>query len=646
MNKQRRKLITIGTLATIGLLSGGIAWRNFVLAKQEKQQIAVTQRLLGEQRAADALSIIWSHGGMPPTGERTGRWLEFEITALEQLKEVRYLLPLYDKHKTLFDNHEFASSLIARALLQSHDKEGYQGLLKHWEKTKRHPEYWLEVEVDKKIVMGERNSAIEQLKSTEFKGERDCGRLLRLATMYANSDLKTAWGYLQQAYRLNPKHPDVRLFRGQVLERMGKPEWARVEYVAAFVASPKSPVTRNQLAQFYIRYGSYENALQTWQDGLTPPSLDYIWLKSQFWGKLFRPVDFSKAGRCPSGDLEPLVAYLQGLPEGVFWDDAGFEQLTDAPRYQKQTQEVFWLRLLHSLKVGKEEQALALLQQNTFRKFSFEPYLERALVQTLTFRKSGRLPSDVAGLNGLEYDAEKRHSFLMELEKSAGKPISPELARFLKSPNIFSALCFAVGWREAGLTLAENRETPVPSHTPDWYAYAVTQSLRANRSTEVALVYAKRQHASSALRLTVAEMQLAGVQKAEGMAELAKLAPEASEVGYRASWILALLFLEQNRLSEAERLIVAQPRLSADTTGVEILARIALAKGDKSKSQRLYERIANTSMEAKASLARSAFQQKDFNRAEQLTEELVQQYPDEMQLRENLNAIRKAKRTL
>ncbi len=644
MFQRRTLIITLSVLGGATLLAGGIRWRSFVVAKQEKAQITATQRLLQEGRSADALSIIWSHGGMPPAGEREGQWLEFEVTALEQMKDARYLLPLYDKHPALFDKHEYASAIVARALLQSHDKEGYAKLLGHWEKIKKHPEYWFEIEADNRIANGDRAGATSLLKTARFEGDKDCGRLLRLATIAANSDLKAAWQYLQEAFQKNPKHPDVRSFRGQVLERLGKPEWARVEYTAALVTNPNNPLLRDQLAQFYLRRQNYELALQTWQDGMKSPSLDAIWLKSLFWSKLYRPIDTANIGKCPSGDLEPLVTSLQHIPKENLWDDSAFESLTEARRYEKQRPEVYWLKLLNSLQRGDDAAALALLQKNSFRATSYQPYLERALVQVLTYRKSKTLPAKIEGFTPLSYSEAEQHQFILEIERSAGKSVSPQLDKFLRSDHVFSALCFAVGWCEAGLTLLGDTNRVLPADTPAWYAYAVTQSLRSNRSTEAAVAFAKQQAPSSPLRLLIAEMSLKSGQNATALEEFKQLAHENSDTGYRAAWLWATIALENSRPSEAQKALQAQPRLASAETGRELAARIALAQGKTADATRIYQQIASTSMEGKAYLAKTAFANHDWKRAENLTLELLQRYPDEMQIRANLEAIRKAQR--
>jgi len=73
-------------------------------------------------------------------------------------------------------------------------------------------------------------------------------------------------------------------------------------------------------------------------------------------------------------------------------------------------------------------------------------------------------------------------------------------------------------------------------------------------------------------------------------------------------------------------------------------ARIALAKNDLPRAERLYNSIAATSGEAKSFLARQAFAHHNFPEARKRTWELLALYPDALELRENLQEIDKAEK--
>jgi hypothetical protein len=105
---------------------------------------------------------------------------------------------------------------------------------------------------------------------------------------------------------------------------------------------------------------------------------------------------------------------------------------------------------------------------------------------------------------------------------------------------------------------------------------------------------------------------------------------------------LSLADLERKNLTEARQRVAAQPRLAQSPTGVEILAKVALAQGSKDEASRLYRQIASHSVEARTFLAHEAFAQKDWAAARRWTTELIALMPDQLQLRENLEEIRRA----
>ena len=74
----------------------------------------------------------------------------------------------------------------------------------------------------------------------------------------------------------------------------------------------------------------------------------------------------------------------------------------------------------------------------------------------------------------------------------------------------------------------------------------------------------------------------------------------------------------------------------------ELLARLALAEGKTQDAEHIYRGIVGSSVEAKTWFARQAFSQRQWKRARQLTNELLELIPDSAQLRENLLAIDKA----
>ena len=200
----------------------------------------------------------------------------------------------------------------------------------------------------------------------------------------------------------------------------------------------------------------------------------------------------------------------------------------------------------------------------------------------------------------------------------------------------------AAGWIEAALQL--HRLSVIPDGFPDWVAYGVTQALRFGRGNEKALAFASKQKPSPALDVLIGELLLAEGKTDQALKRLNALATKDSDVGFRAAWLWCLTQIERGKLEQARRMVQTQPRLRDSTTGKELLARIALLEGNNDEADQLYAALEKASPEAKVHLARRAFAQKNWAEAKRLTEELVLQFPDNMQFRANLRAIVKAKK--
>jgi|GEM_PF-2476154 len=71
----------------------------------------------------------------------------------------------------------------------------------------------------------------------------------------------------------------------------------------------------------------------------------------------------------------------------------------------------------------------------------------------------------------------------------------------------------------------------------------------------------------------------------------------------------------------------------------ELSARIALEEGNLEHATRIYETISDKSFEAKSYLARKAYKEKNYKQAQAFTEELLQKYPGNALLMENLKKI-------
>jgi tetratricopeptide (TPR) repeat protein len=114
---------------------------------------------------------------------------------------------------------------------------------------------------------------------------------------------------------------------------------------------------------------------------------------------------------------------------------------------------------------------------------------------------------------------------------------------------------------------------------------------------------------------------------------------DISDTGYRASWLASIIYIDKKQYDKAKAVIEEHPKLSQDPLGKEGLARIALLQGNTELADKLYAEIENQSAEALSYFARKAYAQKDWKKAQELTEKLVLLFPDNLILRANLNQI-------
>jgi len=141
------------------------------------------------------------------------------------------------------------------------------------------------------------------------------------------------------------------------------------------------------------------------------------------------------------------------------------------------------------------------------------------------------------------------------------------------------------------------------------------------------------------LSMVMGELLIASGSPEAGLDKLQQLTEREDDIGYRAAWLISLLYIEQERYDEAKELISNHDRLNDDVLGKETLARIALLQGDQEQARRLYSALEDESWEAKSYLARQAFLEEDWGRARELTEELLREFPNNMLLHKNLRQI-------
>lgn len=634
-------ILVLGIAISVGFFS----WRSYVIKAQEQRSFITAKHLIKQSRANEALAIIKTMKGASAP-ENTEKWLSLEIQALEQSRNIPRLLYLYGQFPIEVLKHEKASILVARALLETKKTDLFSHLRESWRLHEKSPYLWFALDVDALLIQGKQNDALALLNSRSFKGPEDCGRLIRLALFKAGDNRTEAWNLLDEAYRADPRNADVRSFRAQILEYEGKESAARMEYIAAHLCDPDNPLLRDQLADFYRRQGNYAFALQTWIDGLASPVPDFYWIKALFWTKVTHPLEINREKACaPSGEMVPVIKLLQNLKTDTFWDDKFMQEEVNLKKLAETRQEIFWLRLLQALHEGSEARAMELLKTSPFKNTSFHPELERTLQIILVYRRWGvfiepeNLPSKDSNI------LKHQHQFFNQISLLARKnsgtsqiaSIPQDLDNLLKSKEVFSAAFLAAGWLEAALHL---HSLPViPESFPDWIAYGFTQALRYNKGNKAALDYADRQKSTPALEMLVSEILLADNHPEKALPKLHSLAQTDNDIGFRAAWLMSIASLNKGAFEESRQNVLNHKSLFDSVAGKEILAKIALNEGNVGEADRLYGSLAAGSLEAKAYLARRAFDRKDWKTARMFTEDLIKYFPDMMELRNNIERI-------
>ena len=631
---------TLGTLILVGVVTifTTAAWQRHTEEKKVTRAFDAASQLIAEKRPKKALELLRNTHPFVQENRREEK-AALEIECFLQMSNIPRLLHLHDQYPQLFRVNEDAALFACRALLQTGNGQAHSDLRGHWRDKEKNTGAWFALDVDAFIMAGQHEDALQMLTTTKFTGETEALRLTRLALLTAPENLEKAWGYLEEASALAPYNSDIRLFRGQILERMGKSAAARVEYVAAHLAEPKNPRLLDQLAEFYRRQGSPQLALSVWKKGLTPEAPGFLQLKAMFWGRMVTPLKREMPlGPSPDDRLAPLLGYLKALPDTKLWDGEAFFKVPNGALLLSSRQELFWLRVVDHLSRNQETQALLLLERNPFHDLSWNPELEEALVAILRYRKWGAFPQNTTG----NLATTGSTPLFSELATRRDKP-SPEVAALLESPEVFSAIFLAGGWLEAALFL--HRMPELPPEFPEWVPYSLAQAFRYNKGAEVALSFVEKQPETPAMGLLRAELLLSRDNTETGMVLLEKLAVLTSDVGFRAAWLLAMASLEDGETTAAKQAIAQQPRLAQSPIGHELMARIAVIEGKTTEATRLYASMVQESSEAKVWLARQAFKEKRWEDARRLTIELTAAHPETLQFRENLFAIGRAMET-
>ncbi|MCB1111254.1 MAG: hypothetical protein H7A37_06595 [Chlamydiales bacterium] len=574
-------------------------------------------------------------------------WLVLTIQALKTIpNNGAYLLLLYQQFPEGFENDEEAATQVGQALLAQEKVDGYRQLRKKWADSSDQQQIWFLLDADALVKEGKQNEAVNHLLSRTFEGNQDVPRLLRLALLSANVDLEKSWNYLREAMEKDPGNSDIRSFRAQILERIGKLAMARAEYIAAWQSNPNDEALLDQLADFYFRHGQLAWAIQTWKEGLELTGSEQDWIKAWFWSRVAHPSGIQWDEIYPTvGELTPLILYFQQLPPGVYWDDKAFDSILGNKHYLQYQQSTFWLRLLQHLKDNHESEAWKLLIYNPFQEQSWDPRILEALKFVLQYRGAvGDIPEKQGQVNTAFFDKSQEHQLFKELKQIASgksEEVDPKVLSLLKSDEIYTALFLASGWLEAALQF--NKLAIVTKEYPDWLAFGLVQALRYERGNQIALDFALKQEQTPAMQLLIGELLLESGNPSAALEKLMPLVSQSDAVGMRAALLVSGVEAQQGNYEEAKRVVKENPMLIDDVLGKEAMAHLAILEGDTGSAEKIYEEIVDQSEAAQYYFLQKAITVKNWDEAERIANILIKQNPLNIRLQEMRIQIEKEK---
>ena len=537
---------------------------------------------------------------------------------------------LYDRSPEAVLTNESAARIIARTADRVGDSETIERVDQTWNGRQTAPHAWLCVDADRLIGRGESDAAIHLLESKEFSGANDVGRLVRLAGLVLRDDPTRSAELLARAVEKAPRTADARLFLGQLYEAAGRMADARVEYVAAVASEPANPSYRLALAEFYRRRGNYRFALDTLEELVQIPGGEVGRGRLLFWARVAEPRDLPVA--IPSADddeVNALESILRRLPEFAFWDEAALVASVDGVGLSRRSQEVHWLRVLEHLRGGEDEESLKLVKKNRFASDNWNPLLQDALQSLLSFRLEGRFaPSQAADTTNNDSPLHPLIDILLSRENSQ---VTAETRAFLHSQEAIPAVLLATGWTEAALRMpCADR---CPNEAPHHLAFAMCQAYRRNRSLSDALAFALCQPADPEIDLVIGEMRYANGEREEAISSWRSAAADSGPVGYRASYLLAVELAGRGKSDEAVQVVGRHDLLAASTTGKELLAKLAMQRGDKRRAEALAKSAYDKSIEFQLAEIRRLVAAGDVAAAKQIAVPILHEYPDSVPVR-------------
>ena len=607
--------ITIsGVLLFLGL---GLAipfitqWQKNRTLEDQWTQLAAIRQLAKEGHPEQALLQLIYQAPELAENELRESWVAEEIRLAAQLRHLHRI-----EHWSNFADHlllknSSASIWWARMLLAEREFSQLNDLIEKVKGSGKLSPPWILLSADIAIVSGEKANAIEILESSEFAGNPEIARLLRLASLHADKP-EAMWVFLQSAFKMNPRHPDVRSFLGQYFITQNQQTLAEREWVAAFRAAPENPIFINQLFNLYIQQARYHLAVDFLESALPQAGAQEMFReKLTFW------ITAATGHQNPEVDPQP-------------------EDERQAPRFLlRQSPESAWLKILERLEKQDWTSGLSLIQTLTPDQRKLAPNLHLALQRVL----QAHLSEDAtppAPLNGIP--PAQMPAVLSDWLYQPSLPYSREKTQIEVT---LASLFLAEGWLEAALKIHQH-VNPSNEFEPE-YLYGIAQALRYNRTPDLAIEWLGNwKQKSPALDLLQGELLLGEGELEESIPLLKKVANEPGLFAERAAFLLAETAWALGDIVTLEFYLETLPVFEGSSLKSIYQGRLAAQAGNFKKARANFSPLVDRYPEAAAFLARLEFEEGNWDEALVYTQRLSSQFPGHRQWHHNLDAIRKA----
>jgi len=636
----KRVALIVGLLLVLAMVGGGGLWwwRDEVEKAALNRTLVAAELAVVEGRWAEVRAILADQArrrGRPEAPDAARRWQKSEFQAAGGLRDFAALEALAAVNPALAGEDENAALWLWRIRRVENDETAAEVVRALWAGREKMPVLWACAEIDAALVAGRREEARALLAALPSEVAGAVSILLRKALI--DADPAQRFQAMEDAYRAEPGNADFRSLRAGLLERRGEAAYARVDYVAALVADRENPLRRDDLASFYLRQGDLATAVQTWREGLDERSPDYQWVRAVFWGRVLGLPKPEAAAKLSESRKSRFAGWLATLPEDRFWDEGGYAALHLPAAFEGREPAVFWLRTMEALRVGDWNSAATMLAVAPSNAVAASPALVAALRVTAAVRAGTE-----AGRTGIAWPgtADGAHQWWAVTAKALRGDAAAvdEFSRVATGPLGAAAAFLAAGWTGPALALADPVES-AGTGSPDWVRYGLLEARRTVRGPADALAWGERLPAYPPTDYAVAALKLGAGRTAEAEATLRGLATRGDDTGFAAAWLLGTWLLEQRRAAEAAEVVALASELSKSPEGAGLRARAALALGRADEAAKLYEPLAEISLEAGTYLARTAFATGDWVRARTLTKFWLERMPDNLQLRANLAAV-------